>query len=58
MPHWLGLLNILTASLQRGKTPRPTNVPDMTLKHLMVRFLSWSFDEYHVPLIAITPKTF
>ena len=26
-PSWLGLLNILTASLQRGKTPTPNECP-------------------------------
>ena len=37
LPSWPGLLNTLTASLQRGKTPS-TIFLDMTLNNLMVRF--------------------
>ena len=34
----LGLRNTLTASLQRGKTPSPMSVLDITPNNLMVRF--------------------
>ena len=51
LPSWLGLKNTLTASLQRGETPLPTSVLDMTLNNLIVRFEQcWSFGEYGVPL--------
>ena len=33
LPNQLGLLNTLTAPLQRGKTPPPTSVLDMTLNN-------------------------
>ena len=35
--RWLGQLNVPTASLKTGKTP-PSNVLDMTLNNLTVRF--------------------
>ena len=38
LPSRLGQQNTPTASLQRGKTPPPSNeCPDMILNHLMVK---------------------
>ena len=49
-PSRLELLNTLTASLLRGKTPPPTSVLNITLNNLMVRFQQhWSFGECGVP---------
>ena len=44
---WLGMWNIPTASLQRGKTQQ-TSVLNTTLNNLMARLLYWSFGEYGV----------
>ena len=38
-----------TASLQKGKTPQPTSVLDMTLPHLMETLQPWRFGECRVP---------
>ena len=51
LPSRLELQNTPTASLQRGKTPTPTSVLDMTLNNQMVKFQQcWSFGEYGIPL--------
>ena len=49
--QFAGVENMLTASLQRSKTPLPpTIILDMTLNNLMVRLQSWNSGECEVPL--------